>query len=316
MTADVPAARRLRLTEHEAVVLADIIGIHWPADFVRSLTVVSPTNPASRDDEASPGSAAGPGREQVIETLVERRVLERSNGSIRATRSIAKNVEVLFAAPAHVLALGERGGATMRALYAVNSPLGASLLLLKDWGLELSLFAGSTIAAELPRALLPPPEADTTTAAPTPGAADKPATEQRREAASQPSDVISGRLPFAALLGEPLATNLGRPLPVSMTEAEQELAQRIDTECDGQTTFLVYGPGGANARSIHVAPHLWLSSGSGWIGVERVSSTAAERSADYGIVVEIRPVSAADLGAWLSADLAAIIDGQSRGGAA
>lgn len=294
MTADVPAARRLQLTEHEAAVLADVIGIHWPADFLRSLTVVAPTDATSPEDETSPSSAAGPAREQVIDTLVERRVLERSNGSIRATRSIAKNVEVLFAAPAHVLALGERGGATMRALYAVNAPLSASLLLLKDWGLELSLFAGSTIAAELPRALLPQPEADTTTA----------------------SSAISGRLPFAALLGEPLATNLGRPLPTTMTEAEKELAHRIATECDGQTTFLVYGPGGVHARSIHVSPHLWLSNGSGWIGVERVSSTAAECSADHGIVVEIRPVSPADLGPWLSADLAAIIDGQSRGGAA
>ncbi len=289
-------ASRLRLSEAEARLLAECAGVTWPADFLRELTAT----PDSNGDEKPPAEHGGARDGEVaaradspLASLLDRGVLQHDGAKVVVHPSVQINLELLFNSLAYVLVRGQRGEYAVRALYAVNEPLGASLFLLEDWGLELSLFDTRGLVQELSRCVPPgAPEGDE---------------------GSQPdrSSPLTGRVPLAALMGSALASEMGRALPGTMTASETDLMSRIAGEAEGHLTFLVNGPG--RDRTLHVAPQLWISSAAGWSAVRRVVPTDAERAGGYDVVVELEPVEPHDVVDGIAYDLAGLIQANSPG---
>ncbi|OLR90879.1 hypothetical protein [Actinokineospora bangkokensis] len=261
-TQQAPAAHRLVLTAAEYAFLVAKTGLELPPDWAPAPDIAT-------------GAEAG--------SLVAKGALRGSGDMVSVHPSVEMNLRVL-AAPVIMFdttaTIGARGS---RSLHAFNGVLGASLFLLPDAGVELSLFAAVELGRELVRAV---PE--WSTAGSIGSLLDDP----------EEAEPLAGTLPLAALheLGvaellrdaDPGATDhvlRALALPADEEAFALEVARRTDGALRVLGTALI---GGA-ARTVQLT---WLHSDAGWVGI---SPVGGERR-----LVRLDPVDRDDLGVWLA----------------
>ena len=251
------APHRLRLSAAEYAYLVDRLELSMPPGW--EPTEEADTEPAD---------------------LVKRGVL-RGDGDLLAVHpSVAVNLGIL-AAPTVMLdtktTIGPRG---QHCLHAVAGRLGASLFLLEDHAVELSLYAATDLGRELIRAV--PSEVDSEIR-PTLGEGTGP-------------EALRGRVPLNALheLGvaellrpgdsEAPAQVLGE---LHLPPDTARLAGRVAEATDGALVCLITARVDDEVRTGRVA---WLHTGDGWLGLRP----------DTDRMVLVEPVAREDLGVWVT----------------
>ncbi|GLZ37666.1 ESX secretion-associated protein EspG [Actinokineospora sp. NBRC 105648] len=255
MTSTVPAAHRIALTAAEYAYLVADLGLSMPPDW------------APAPDIADVGD------------LAAKRVLV--DGDVHP--SIAANLRVVAGPRLMVDTTATAGSRGSRSLHVVAGELGASLFLLPDAGVELSLFAAVELGRELVRAV--------------------PAEEAGIGSALDGDDdqePLRGVVPLAALHELGVADLLREADPeapgyvlaeLKLPKAEAELALDVVRRTDGVLRVLVTAVVGGEVRNAQLT---WLHSDTGWIGIQPAASGAGRR------LVELVPVERADLGVWVA----------------
>lgn len=262
-TTTTPAAHRLVLTAAEYAHLVARLGLGMPPEW-------------------APDQEAATGRE--TDSLARKGVLAGDAGSPEVHPSIAANLRVL-AEPQIMFdtaaTIGPRGS---RSLHAIAGQLGASLFLLPEAAVELSMFAAVDLGRELVRAV-PAGEAGGIGSA-----LDDPVE----------AEPLRGRVPLAALHELGVAELLREADPdapghvlaeLRLPEAESAFAVEVTRRVDGALRCLVTALIGGGVRSARLS---WLHSDTGWVGI-RPAPTGADRQ-----LVELEPVEREDLGVWLA----------------
>ncbi|WP_026423406.1 ESX secretion-associated protein EspG [Actinokineospora inagensis] len=250
-----PAPHRLTLTAAEYAYLVGRLAADMPPDWKPDAEVAAAGDLAEkgvlRDDEIHP--------------------------------SVAANVRVITSPRIFLDTTATAGSRGSRSLHAVAGELGASLFLLPDGGVELSMFAAVTLGRELVRAV--------------------PAEEGGIGAALDASDdaePINGVVPLAALHELGVADLLREADPdapgyvlaeLKLPKAEAEFALDVVRRTDGVLRCLVTAVVGT---SVHSAQVHWLHSDAGWVGIRPAADGAGRR------LVELTPVDREDLGVWVT----------------
>ncbi|GAA3008395.1 ESX secretion-associated protein EspG [Actinokineospora diospyrosa] len=254
-----PAPRRLTLTAAEYAYLVDKLGADMPPDW----------KPAP--DIAAVGDLAAKG------------VLR--DGEIHP--SVAANVRVIAAPKLFLETTATVGARGSRSLHAIAGELGASLFLLPDAGVEISLFTATDLGRELVRAV-PGEEAGI-------GAALD---------AVDDVEPLNGVVPLAALHELGVADLLREADPdapgyvlaeLKLPKDEAEFALQVVRRTDGVLRCLITALVDGSVRSAQVH---WLHSDTGWVGIRPAAHGAARK------LVELVPVDRADLGVWVAPYLA------------
>ncbi|WP_436492795.1 hypothetical protein [Actinokineospora sp. HUAS TT18] len=254
-----PAAHRLTLSAAEYAALVARVGVSLPPDWEPA-----PDLPTDGADESLLAKGA------LTDASTVHPSVERNLRILAAPR-------IMFDTTATA---GSRGS---RSLHAISGPLGASLFLLPDAGVELSMFAATALGRELVRAV--PAEV-----AGIGSALDAP----------DELEPLRGRVPLAALHELGVADLLRDADPeapayvlaeLKLPEAEAKFAAEVVRRTDGGLRCLVTAIVGGAVRNGQVT---WLHSDAGWVGVAP-SATGADRK-----LVDLEPVAREDLGVWLT----------------
>ncbi|WP_018687208.1 ESX secretion-associated protein EspG [Actinokineospora enzanensis] len=252
----VPPPHRLTLTAAEYAYLVNKVGFDLPPDW------------APRSDVAAPGSLAAKGVLKDDEIVPP----------VRENLRIIAHPRIMLDTAATV---GPRGS---RSLHVIAGELGASLFLLPDEGVELSMFAAVDLGRELVRAV--PPEENGIGSA-----LDGPADER---------EPLRGVVPLAALHELGVADLLREADPdapgyvlaeLKLPKEEAEFALDIVRRTDGVLRCLVTSVVDGSVRSAQLS---WLHSDTGWIGMQPAANSGGRR------LMELAPVSRADLGVWVT----------------
>ncbi|RLK60436.1 ESX secretion-associated protein EspG [Actinokineospora cianjurensis] len=255
-----PAPRRLTLTAAEYAYVVTELDANMPPDW----------KPAP--DIAAVGDLAAKG------------VLR--DGEIHP--SVAANIGVIAAPRVFLETTATAGARGSRSLHAVAGELGASLFLLPDAGVELSLFAAVELGRELVRAV-PSEEAAGIGAA---------------LDADDEVEPLHGVVPLAALHELGVADLLREADPdapgyvlaeLKLPKDEAEFALQVVRRTDGVLTCLVTGVVDGSVRSARV---YWLHSDTGWVGVQPAAHGGGRQ------LVELTPVGRDELGVWVTPYLA------------
>ncbi|GAA3021681.1 ESX secretion-associated protein EspG [Actinokineospora globicatena] len=201
--------------------------------------------------------------------------------------SVAANIGVIAAPKVFLETTATVGTRGSRSLHAVAGDLGASLFLLPDAAVEISLFAAVDLGRELVRAV--------------------PGEESGIGAALDAVDEVEplqGVVPLAALHELGVADLLREADPeapgyvlaeLRLPKEEAEFALQVVKRTDGVLTCLVTGLVDGSVRSARVH---WLHSDAGWVGVRPAAHGGGRQ------LVELVPVDRADLGVWVAPYLA------------
>ncbi|MGW5051119.1 ESX secretion-associated protein EspG [Actinokineospora sp. NPDC004072] len=252
------AAHRLVLTAAEYAHVVGELDLRMPPDW----------EPAP---EITTGAEAAALAERDI--VVDGRV----HPSVAANLRVLTGPQIMFDTTATV---GARGS---RSLHAIAGRFGASLFLLPDAAVELSMFQATDLGRELVRAV--PAEERGGIGSALDGAADEP---------------LRGRVPLAALHELGVAELLREADPqapghvlaeLNLPAAEARFATEVLRRSDGllhcQVTALVGG-------GVRTARLTWLHSDTGWVGI-RPAPTGADRR-----LVDLEPVAREEFGVWLA----------------
>lgn len=252
------AAHRLVLTAAEYAHLVGELNLSMPPDWA-----------------PAPGITTG----AEAAALAERDIIVdgRVHPSLTANLRVLAGPQVMFDTTATA---GARGS---RSLHAIAGQLGASLFLLPDAAVELSMFPAVDLGRELVRAV--PAEAGGGIGS----ALD--ATE---------SEPLRGRVPLAALHELGVAELLRESDPdapgyvlgeLDLPPAEAAFAVEVLRRADGLLRCLVTALIGEGVRTAQLT---WLHSDTGWVGI-RPAPTGTDRQ-----LVDLEPVAREELGVWLA----------------
>ncbi|MBC6446712.1 ESX secretion-associated protein EspG [Actinokineospora xionganensis] len=218
------------------------------------------------------------------ETLVGKGVLTGSGDLVKVHPSVESNLRVLAGPKIMFDTTATAGSRGSRSLHALAGPVGASLFLLPDGGVELSMFAAVDLGRELVRAV--PAEVSEGIGS----ALDDP----------QEAEPLRGSVPLIALheLGVADLLREGDPeapayvlAELKLPEAEAKFATEVVRRADGILRCLVTA---LIDDGVHTAQVTWLHTDAGWVGVAP-SATGSERK-----LVDLTPVAREDLGVWLT----------------
>ncbi|MDQ3580089.1 MAG: hypothetical protein M3443_21320, partial [Actinomycetota bacterium] len=137
MSTPTPAAHRLTLTAAEFSHLVDRLDVDLPPDW-------------------RPATDIGAGSEVA---LLDKGVLQGSGDLVKVHPSIEANVRIIAGPQIMFDTTATCGSKGSRSLHVISGALGASLFLLPDAGVELSMFSSVDLGRELVRAV---PEPDDT----------------------------------------------------------------------------------------------------------------------------------------------------------
>ncbi|PPK67829.1 ESX secretion-associated protein EspG [Actinokineospora auranticolor] len=253
------APHRLTLTAAEYAYLVGELGLSMPPDW------------APAPDIADAGD------------LIAKGVL-RGSDDAEIHPSVAANLRVVAAPQIMLDTTATAGSRGSRSVHVVAGQVGASLFLLPDAGVELSMFAAVDLGRELVRAV-PAEEA------PGIGAALD---------GDEPREPLTGVVPLAALHELGVAELLRDTDPdapgyvlaeLKLPKAEAEFALEVVRRTDGVLRCLVTAKVGESVRSAQVD---WLHSDAGWVGMQPAAHGAGRR------LVELAPVDREDLGIWVT----------------
>ncbi|SDI62604.1 hypothetical protein SAMN05192558_106226 [Actinokineospora alba] len=257
------APHRLTLTAGEFAFLVAKLGVSLPPEW-----------------EPAPEIATG----AEGDALVGKGVFTGSGDLLKVHPSVESNLRVLAAPKIMFDTTATAGTRGSRSLHALAGPVGASLFMLPDGGVELSMFTAVDLGRELVRAV--PAEV----------------SEGIGSALDDPEGVepLRGSVPLAALheLGVADLLREGDPdapayvlAELKLPEAEAKFATEVVRRTDGLLRCLVTALVGDGVRTAQVT---WLHTDAGWVGVAP-SATGSERK-----LVDLTPVAREDLGVWLT----------------
>jgi hypothetical protein len=258
-----PAAHRLVLTAAEYAFLVAKAGVDLPPDWMPAPDITTGAESAA---------------------LVEKGVL-RGDGDLTSVHpSVQANLRVLAAPRIMIDTTATVGAKGSRSLHAFTGALGASLFLLPDAAVELSMFAAVDLGRELVRAV-PAWESSGF------GALLDDAHDVEPLRGTVPLDALH-ELGIADLLrdADPGATEHVLEV-LRLPEAEAEFAQDVVRRTDGVLRCLATAVTAGGVRSAQLT---WLHSDSGWVGV-RPAAVGTDRR-----LVELAPVDREDIGVWLA----------------
>ncbi|CRK60442.1 hypothetical protein [Alloactinosynnema sp. L-07] len=253
----VPAAHRLTLTAAEYTYLVGRLRVSPP-----------------------PGWEPAPDLEADLDALVRKGVLKGSGDLLKVHPSIETNLRVLAGPQIMFDTTATAGARGSRSLHALAGALGASLFLLPDAGVELSMFAAVDLGRELVRAVPAETEGGIGSMLDDPDEAEPP----------------RGSVPLVALheLGVADLLREADPEAPAYVLAELKLpadqaafARDVVRRTDGMLNTLVTALVGDGVRTAQVT---WLHTDAGWVGVR----PGARR------MVDLEPVERTDLGVWVA----------------
>jgi hypothetical protein len=234
-------------------VLCRTAGLPEPSGF-------GPTRAVSEDELASARAA-----------LTEQGVLDDA-GEAGLHPSLSANLAI-WAMPAVIVRVDvwmrDRG---LRAAYAVQGQLGASLFTLADDGVELSLFAAADLGFEL-RRCVPDLPADTVGR-----------STMSRLVPGTGSARVHGRLPLAVLTDGAVPGDEVRGRTVGVLQC-----------------LAVGGPPGDTGSAV-AGNVVWVATDAGWVGVSPHPDGTGRR------LVDLVPVQPEAIGGWLAPHLARILE--------
>lgn len=260
--AEAPPAHRLTLTAAEYAHLVRATGLDMP--------------PQWRPTAATTGAE--------VDTLLAKGALRGDGDLVAVHPSIEANLRVVAAPRLMVDTTSTIGGRGSRSLHAFAGELGASLFLLPEAGVELSMFAAVELGRELVRAVLDEEPAGIGSA-----------LDDTEDAAP-----LAGRVPLAALHELGVADMLREADPdapgyvlaeLALPKAEAEFALEVVRRTDGVLRCLVTALVADGVRDAQVT---WLHCDTGWVGIRPAAGGAGRR------LVELAPVAREDLGVWLT----------------
>lgn len=235
-----------------------------------------PTRAVSEDELASARAA-----------LTKQGVLDDA-GESGLHPSLAANLAI-WAMPAVIVRVDvwmrDRG---LRAAYAVQGQLGASLFTLADDGVELSMFAAADLGFELRRCV---PERPTDAGGRSTMSRLVPDTGSAR---------LHGRLPLAVLTDG--AVPGFNPDGRRVTEAEAALADEVRGRTVGVLQCLAVGVPPGDTSSAVAGNVVWFATDAGWVGVSPHPDGTGRR------LVDLVPVGPEAIGGWLAPHLARILE--------
>lgn len=255
------AAHRLVLTAAEYAHVVGELGLSMPPDW----------EPAP-DITTGAEAAALAERDVVVEGRV--------HPSVQANLRVLSGPQIMFDTTATI---GARGS---RSLHAIAGQYGASLFLLPDAAVELSMFRATDLGRELVRAV--PAEA--------PGGIGS-ALDGDGDDGAEP---LRGRVPLGALHELGVAELLREADPdvtghvlgeLSLPPDEAAFAVEAVRRTDGVLRCLIVALIGEGVRTAQLT---WLHSDTGWVGI-RPAPTGADRK-----LVDLEPVAREDFGVWLA----------------
>ncbi|MFC5285669.1 ESX secretion-associated protein EspG [Actinokineospora guangxiensis] len=252
------AAHRLVLTAAEYAHVVGEMGLSMPPDW------------APAPDIATGAEAAALAEREVV-------VDGRVHPSVQANLRVLSGPQIMFDTTATI---GARGS---RSLHAIAGQYGASLFLLPDAAVELSMFRATDLGRELVRAV--PAEA--------PGGIGSALD-------GDDAEPLRGRVPLAALHELGVAELLRESDPdvtghvlgeLRLPPDEAAFAVEAVRRADGVLRCLVVALIGEGVRTAQLS---WLHSDTGWVGI-RPAPTGADRQ-----LVDLEPVAREDIGVWLA----------------
>lgn len=252
------AAHRLVLTAAEYAHVVGELGLSMPPDW------------APAPDITTGAEAAALAERDIV-------VDGRVHPSVAANLRVLSGPRIMFDTTATI---GARGS---RSLHTIAGELGASLFLLPDAAVELSMFRAVDLGRELVRAV--------------------PAEEQGGIGSALDGDEaepLRGRVPLAALHELGVAELLREADPdapgyvlgeLNLPADEAAFAVEVTRRTDGVLQCLVTALIGEGVRTARLT---WLHSDTGWVGI-RPAPTGADRK-----LVDLEPVAREELGVWLA----------------
>lgn len=267
------SAHRLTLTGPEWLVLCRTAGV--PLD-----EWIGPADPPAEQELAAARDA-----------LTARGVLD-GDAEAGVHPSLAANLAI-FAVPSALVraevSMGDRG---LRAAYAVQALLGASVFTLAGGGAELSMFPAAELGEELLRCV---PEI--------------PAGAGRTISRLVPDALklsLVGRLPLSALTDYGAVPGFvpGAAGRAALTEAEAALATELSGRTVGVLHCQVVGvkppePGDEATQAL-AGDVVWFATDTGWVGLSPHPDGSGRQ------LVDLVPVNPDEIGSWLAPYLARI----------
>jgi hypothetical protein len=257
------AAHRLVLTAAEYAHVVGAMGLSMPPDW------------APAPDIATGAEAASLAERDVLVGFEDGR--GRVHPSVQANLRVLSGPQIMFDTTATI---GARGS---RSLHAIAGQYGASLFLLPDAAVELSMFRATDLGRELVRAV--------------------PAEEPGGIGSALDGDEaepLRGRVPLGALHELGVAELLRESDPdvtghvlgeLRLPPDEAAFAVEAVRRTDGVLRCLVVALIGEGVRTAQLS---WLHSDTGWVGI-RPAPTGADRQ-----LVDLEPVAREDFGVWLA----------------
>lgn len=275
-----PAGRQLNLGPAQWAVLLRLTGVTPPPWFAPAV-----------HDEAELAAAA--------DALADRGLVGRDGTG--AVSDAVEGALAVLALPSLLVeievAAGDRG---LRTLLALDGGLGTGLTTLPDAGVELALFPAPELGRRIARAVPP-------------ARSLQPADRAAWDALDAgPPEVPSGVLPLAALAEYLPATALldaeGLALladRLGLTPGDVLLARRLAAENLGTLRATVTGrlPDGAGVEQV-----IWFATPGGWVGARPEPDGTGRRP------LRLVPVEPGDLGVWLTAAIALLLEAGEEGG--
>ncbi|UVS82573.1 ESX secretion-associated protein EspG [Actinokineospora sp. UTMC 2448] len=252
------AAHRLVLTAAEYAHLVGELGMSMPPDW-------APAPDVTTGAEAEALAA----RDIVVDGRV--------HPSVAANLRVLSGPQIMFDTTATISTRGSRS------LHAIAGRLGASLFLLPDAAVELSMFQATDLGRELVRAV--------------------PAEERGGIGSAldaEEAEPLRGRVPLRALHELGVAELLREADPeapghvlseLDLPADEARFATAVLRRADGVLHCLVTALIGEGVRTARLT---WLHSDTGWVGI-RPAPTGADRE-----LVDLEPVAREDFGVWLA----------------
>ncbi|EWC60572.1 hypothetical protein UO65_4144 [Actinokineospora spheciospongiae] len=221
--------------------------------------------------------------------LLDRGMLRGSGDLTTVHPSVEANLRVLAAPRIMIDTTATVGARGSRSLHAFNGALGASLFLLPEAAVELSLFAAVDLGRELVRAV------PAWQAGGFGSLLDDPVTEAPLRG-SVPLDALH-ELGIADLMREADPGAAAHVLDVlRLPEAEAAFAQEVVRRTDGVLRCLATAVVHASSDrpQVRSAQLTWLHSDTGWVGI-RPAAVGTDRR-----LVELAPVERDEIGVWLA----------------